>query len=338
MSQSFSSINTYLRCPKQFWYKYIQNLQRKRKNKTLHQGTVIHHMLMSGFLAMQLGEDVWTYVEEAVNALVVEAGSGPVYDEEVQETVAMIIESAQIVHRYFEQADWLGWEILHVEEEFLIEIDGEEVSFTPDLVVRDPHGKVWVVDHKSTTSMPDGLAFASHQSLLYLAGLRAHYPEAVGFLFNFLRKKLPTEPRLNKTRTKESGLYHVNNLKAIDTEYEILFQFIQDEAPELFANEDHKRRLAELRDAGSKFFMTKRVLASDHALSQIVEETSWVVKDINSATHYPRVLRDDGGYTSCEKCEFQPICMADLLDLNSQVVLMDYEPREEKNPYESEDV
>jgi RecB family exonuclease len=342
MSQySYSDLNSYLRCPRQYWYRAIQKIQRVRKDATLHQGTAIHALLMSGFLAMQRGDSVlpavseqWVELDEAV---LDDFSAFPAEAEPVRD---MLAESYSIVQRYFEQVDWTGWTVLHVEEEFTVTVDGRIITFTPDLVMEDPHGKVWVVDHKSTNSIPEELPFANQQSLLYFAGVQAHYPNAVGFLFNYLRKKLPTEPRLNKTKDRDTGMYFVNDLNRIDTEFDMLFRFITDEAPELFSDERHKRRLAELRDNPNRFFKTKRVLANEAALNQIVDEAVMVIDKIETDEVYNtwvRVLQDDGGYMSCGKCEFNAICAAELLDFNVEVVLREYEPRDPKNPYETED-
>lgn len=340
LSLSFSDLNTAQRCLLKFYYRHVRRLQSKHKNVTLTEGTAIHRMLMAGFLSIQNGEHWSLGVAEESARLLKEAATWAFADE-MADAEEMVKKDAWIVTGYFERNPFEGWTILHVEEEFQVEIDGETVTFTPDLVVRDPEGHVWIIDHKSTSSIPeDGPPFASQQSLLYFAGVRAFYPEAVGFLFNYLRKKLPTQPRLNKNRTKDTGLYHINNLKAIDTTFELLYEFIKTEAPELLDEPSHKMRLAELRDAPDRWYYTKRVLANDHALSRIVEESSWIVKQINDAiehNRFPRTLNEDRGYLSCGKCEFEPICRAELLDLNTDVVLMDYEPRDEKNPYEGDD-
>jgi len=340
MSLSFSDLNTAQRCLMQYHYRVVRRLQSKHKNMTLQQGTVIHKLLMRGFLNLQTEMAWYSGMDDEKEGLLIEAATWAFADELVEITT-LIEESIEIVDGYFQRNPFDGWEILHVEEEFQIKIEDVDITFTPDLVARDPNGSVWIIDHKSTSGVPEeGIPFASQQSLLYFAGVKAFYPEAKGFLFNYLRKKLPTEPRLNKTRTKESGLYHVNNLNAIDTTFEVLFEFIDKEAPELFAEPNHKRRLAELRDGPERFYYTKRVLANEHALSQIVEESSWIVKQIDHAEEtgeFPRTLREDRGYTSCSRCEFESICRAELLDLNTELVLMDYEPRDEKNPYESEE-
>lgn len=339
MSLSYSDINTFLRCGKQYEYRSIRKLQRKRTDAVLRQGTAIHALLMNGFLALQREDDIMFGVEEQYGELLEEVMVTMPFVDEREVALDMVADSFNIVQRYFDQADWEGWTVLHVEEEFSITIDGEEITFTPDLVLRDPQGNVWIVDHKSTDTIdPAGVPFSSQQSLLYLAGVRAHYPETVGFLFNYLRKKLPTEPRLNKTKT--DGIYQVNDLNRIDTTYEMLLDFLRTEAPELLDHPRHRERLAELRDQTDRWFATRRVLTNEAALEQMVEETSWAVEAIHRAEEteqFIRVLRDDRGYTSCSRCEFNELCAAELLDFNTEFVLREYEPREPKNEYESDD-
>ena len=299
----------------------------------------MHRFLMAGMLAIQKGTDA--FVEEGLEwGKMMDEAEG-MFADELEEFKAMLQESLTIVRSYFEQADWTDWEILHVEEEFSVTIDAEPVTFTPDLVARDRNGKVWVWDHKSTSSVPqNGIPFASQQSLLYLAGVRVFYPEAAGFIFNFLRKKLPMQPRLNKTKKKADAFYAINNLNKIDTTYEILMAFVRDEAPELTADLDTKRRLAELRDNPSRFFYEETVMVTDQALVNIVEDSSMVIKNISGSEmrgEYPRTLIEDGGYRSCGRCEFNAICQAEMLDWNTDIVLEMYEDRDPKNEYETED-
>ena len=89
-----------------------------------------------------------------------------------------------------------------------------------------------------------------------------------------------------------------------------------------------------------RWYWTSRVLVNEAALSQIVEETSWVVNDLIRAEaneRFPRNLQEDRGYLSCGKCEFEPLCSAELGGLDTRHILDDYEDREEKNPYEEDD-
>lgn len=339
---SFSDIATYRRCPKRFFYRAINDLQRKKKSTNLYLGSEIHEMLKIFFLGLQGGqtreEAVW-----AVDLYVENLGDWETYpelfeDESIEQGV-LANEAYAIVVRYLDQADFTDWEILHVEEQFYITLEnGVVISITPDLVVRDPSGAVWVIDHKSTSRMPvDGIPFGDFQAMLYLAGVSAVYPETKGFIYNRLRKKLPTVPRLNKTINKETGLYWVNNLKKIDTTYEMLMDFITAEAPVLLTNQDHALRLAELREDTGRWFWTETVYNNETAIDTIIEETSNTVQQAGADTVFSRNLYEDNGWNSCSKCEFARLCQADLLGWDTQQILLeDFEPRDAKNPYEGE--
>ncbi len=339
MAYSFSDLNTAQRCLKRYEYRTVRRLQRKARATTLTQGSMMHRFLMHGFLNLQRG-DLWVKGVETLLDEMLEEGEAVLFEDESVQYENLLRESLDLVRSHFERNPFDGWEILHVEEEFQVWIDGEVVTFTPDLVARDEFGKVWIIDHKSTSGMPEpGVPFATQQSLLYFAGVRAFYPEAVGFLFNFLRKKLPTEPRLNKTKNRASGMYHVNNLKSIDTTYEVLAAFIKAEAPELWGHPEHMERLAELRDAPERWYWQSKVLTNDVALDTTIDETSMVIQSVTMARlnkAYPRNLQEDRGYLSCSKCEFVDLCAAELMGQVTRHILLDFEKREEKNPYESD--
>ena len=339
---SFSAIATYRRCPKKFFFREINDLQKIKKSTALYLGSEIHEMLKIYFLALQQGKDydeAWWEVIDYKDTLGDWESYPDLFEDESIEQGVLAEEAFDIVQRYIKQADFTDWEILHVEEEFYITLDtGVVISFTPDLVVRDPSGSVWVVDHKSTSSLPtEGIPFGDLQALLYLAGVSSLYPETKGFIYNRLRKKVPTQPRLNKTKDKASGLYFVNNLNNIDTTYELLMDFLTRNAPELLADQRHALRIAELREDTGRFFWTETIYRNDEAIATIVEEAANTVEQANADTVFSRNLYEDNGWLSCSRCPFARICQADLLGWDiTQILEEDYEVRDEKNPYESE--
>jgi hypothetical protein len=339
---SFSDIATYRGCPKKFYFRSILDLQRKAKSSALYLGSEIHEMLKIYFLGLQSGqtqeEAIW-----AVDLYRENLGDWETYPElfedESIEQGQLADEAYSIVIRYLEQAEFADWEILHVEEQFYITLDtGTVISFTPDLVVRDPSGTVWVVDHKSTSNLPtEGIPFGDLQAMLYLAGVSSLYPETKGFIFNRLRKKVPTTPRLNKTKDKATGFYFINNLNNIDTTYELLMDFITAEAPELLTDQRHVLRLAELRESSGRFFWTETVYKTGDAIDTIIDEASNSVDQAGRDTIYSRNLQEDGGWNSCSRCPFARLCQADLLGWDTdQIILEDYEQRDPKNEYDGE--
>ena len=341
---SFSDIATYRRCPKKFFYRAINDLQKVKKSTNLYLGNLIHEMLKIYFLALQGGADydeAWYRVIDEAERLGDWETFPDLFEDESREQGELAQQALDIVRRYIEQADFSEWEILHVEEQFYITLDtGIIISFTPDLVVRDPSGAVWVVDHKSTSRMPtEGIPFGDLQAMLYLAGVSSLYPECKGFIYNRLRKKVPTTPRLNKTKDKASDIYYVNNLKHIDTTYDILLDFITVHAPELLTNQAHALRLAELREDTGRFFWTETVYKNETAIATIIEEVANTVEQAGADTVFSRNLYEDNGWNSCSACPFARLCQADLLGWDTtQILAEDYEPRDPKNSYEGEAV
>jgi hypothetical protein len=259
------------------------------------------------------------------------------FEEELKDAAKELDLIVKVVERYVEQYTE-DWEVLHVEEEFLYILPNNEVvTFTPDLVVRDKNGAVWIIDHKTTSrGVEGGIPFGDMQSLLYYAGVRELYPECAGFIFNRLRKKIPTKPRLTKT-----GKTRVADLERIDTTYEVLRDFLQDKAPGLLSDPAHQRRLAKLRDQGDRFFWTEQVYVNDATVEAVVADVAHLANEIvgpgmPGKYHYPRHLLESNGYKDCRKCPYQRLCHAELVGWDTETILEeDYKPRGPKNEYES---
>lgn len=335
---SYSSINTYQRCPKKAYYRMVMDIQPKRRATALFNGINGHEFLKVFFLGLQAGEtkeEAWSAVIDAASYLTAEARKYT-FDDELLDAEKEIDSMLQIIKRYIDQYVE-DWEILHVEEEFLILLDsGRVITFTPDLVVRDRNGFVWIIDHKTTSGLPEGgLPFGDTQALLYYAGVKSLYPETRGFIFNRIRKKIPTQPRLTKT-----GKVRVADLARIDTTYEVLRDWLKENAPALLSDPAHQRRLAELRDQPDKFFWTEQIITNDETVDNILKDVDFVLAQMETSAkvgHYPRNLQENHSYMSCSKCPYRSLCKAELLGWDVQPLLEeDFEPADPKNPYEGE--
>lgn len=350
---SFSDIQCYGRCPMQYYNRKALRIQRKQRSVALFQGSKTHNGLQEFFLAYRDGETfetAWAIMMDWFEAEITQADEHPMlFAEEQASAVEIIREAMYFASQYLihKEEEIKTWTILHVEEEFITVLDnGDVVSFTPDLIIQDKNGFIWIVDHKTTSKMPqNGVPFADLQALLYYAGVRELYPNLRGFIFSYMRKKIPTEPRLNKTHNKESkvfGEYFVNNLKSIDTTYEILRDFLLKEAPALMGEPSHQQRLAELRDNDERFFWEDRLTPSDDQVAEVLGDVIGTLEFLEmSRTQniWPRVILNDlAGVQACGKCEFNRICHTQMLGWNVEMVLADeYEPRDPKNEYESEE-
>ena len=322
---SFSDINTFARCPKSYDYRVNQKLQARRRSVPLTMGSLVHEQIQ-GFYLGHLG-DVRIEQENRLQGEVVE------FDDALMSLAVLVEDATSLVNRYIQHYSTDTWQPLHVEEQFFVQLagNGRVLSFTPDLVVSDPNGDVWVVDHKTTSKRypraPQPMDNMTHQPLLYLAGVQSVYPECRGFVFDFLRKKTPTAPRLTKQGT-------VADINRIDTTAEMLVQFMMDEAPHLLDDPVHLNRAAELRIT-NPYFWRQTVYATPQLLAQGMADVMDWVTAMNYATAgdlYPR------SFQGCDRCEFAPLCHAELLVLPGvdDIKTTQYQPREPKNVYEAE--
>ncbi len=319
MEISYSELQTYQRCPKK--YEYSLSIQRKAVAVPLALGIMVHRLLQEFY---QAG---WPGMEDEIETLRENFAENPyVIDDDLLTFEDLLTDAEFLVTAYFPHYNEdEGWEVLHIEEQFSIELGEHTLTFTPDLIVRDQSGQVWVVDHKTTAVLPDpGTPFGELQAMIYVSAVKKMYPETAGFLFNYLRKKRPRVPRITKTAP-----YRVADLARIDTTYEVLRDWIREFHPELETEPAHARRLAELR-GNNKFFLREYVMTTPVLEAQVLNEArTWLAqmaRDRNPLRVFGGKLY---GIMACVKCPYQAICNADLLGWDREaVILQQYEPRD----------
>lgn len=330
MSHSYSKINTYAECPAEYRYKYILDMQLKRKNPNFFRGIAAHDILRDWFLDQRGRGHVFgdsdLFVDQWVRNYLATVGEIE-FTDQLFDVTKEVEQMGEYVKGFLRLKVFDDWEILHVEEEFVVEIDNQQVTFTPDLVARDPSGVVWVTDHKTSDKQMDRDALDMRpQALLYFVGVSQFY-NVGGFIFNYIRKKMPTKPRLNKTGKKA-----VTDLNRIDTTYEMLYEFVKEN--DLLDDMAHRRRLAELRDKGNTFYFQHPFYITSDMAEESLKDTAQRINLMRYSIkndYWPRTIQPLNG---CKRCEFFSICTTELTGGNTELVLQWYEPRDEKNPYE----
>lgn len=328
-SVSFSKTDTYAKCPALFSYKYVRRLQPVYTNMNLFIGIRAHDILAAWYRNQQetggVTFDPADFVAEFLDQYWDERDISMLLQDELIEQRKEVEAIGQVVTRYLNKGLYDDWQILHVEEEFSITMapDQQVMTFTPDLVAQDPDGFIWIIDHKTTSSHIDPDAFeVKPQALFYYMGLQEYYPNVVGFRFNYIRKKVPTEPRLNKTGPKK-----VNNLNRIDTDYDTLYAFCAENG--LLDDEDHRARLAELRDHDSFFFEHIKYITDDMIGATLDDLESRIALMHLSVDQelFPRTIQPLNG---CKRCDFHSLCFTEMTNGNVDIVMDYYEPREDK--------
>lgn len=199
-----SMVKTFRRCPKQAEYKYIHRLLPKRLGSPLKRGTWVHALLE----AKGKGEDwrkVHAHYTRQFNEL---------FDEEKDYYGDMPREIMTIFKSYLWHYKDDPWEWIDTEFQLEGELpDGTLARGKIDALIRDKHGKLWLVDNKTHKTLPNfNFRLRDTQSGVYLWLAQQNNLEVEGFIWNYLRWKAPTVPKLlqNGKRITDS---------AVDTDY-----------------------------------------------------------------------------------------------------------------------
>lgn len=347
MKESYSSIQDYQRCPKKYEWRNVVHIQPRRRNSAFFWGSEAHGMFQNFCIDIQTGWDqhvALNRLEDYIAARCAEVDDDLLlFEDEKITATQMIEEAAAMVRRYLTKYHDETWEILHVEEQFTYETtEGTVVTFTPDLVIRDRNGNVWIVDWKTTKgsvpNIPD-IPFDDLQALTYAAGVKPMYPELKGFIFIRLRKKTPSQPRLN-TRKSKDGWIWVNNLKALDTTYEILYEFLESEAPDLLKHKAHALRLAELRTA-ERYHWRETIIVTDTMITEAAVQLDIAAGHMSMSAEtgdYYRVYSPNP-FDGCARCPYHSLCRSDLVGWDTGAIIEEeYEPRDMSyKEYETEE-
>jgi hypothetical protein len=299
---SYSDLSTLQRCARRFKYRVIDNLESVTPNRPLETGTLVHKLLAARYTQ---NAQAIVDLEDQVNEWMLD------WDNH-QVAVAAWNEAVRLMELYAQK--WQdNWEILHCEEEFYVTLmNGMVVRVTPDLVIRDlDTNQVWIVDHKTTSSYSEERREPDLQTYLYFEAVSALYPECAGFMYNQMRTKIPTQPSLIKDRTR------VSDLNRIDTTFELLYEFVANEAPHLFDTDAVKLRLAELK-AKDRFFWRDWIpLTHSDAVLEDVEAITELLKFTLEQDKFPRTFLHGAGYQACNRCPFWILCQLELREADN---------------------
>ena len=173
------------------------------------------------------------------------------------------------------------------------------------MIVRDKRdGTVSCWDHKSNKTLPDTeWRNTDIQSTLYLWALNELDIKVDQFIFNYIRTKPPTVPRMTK-----SG--RMSKVK-IETDYPTLKNFIEENDLEMT---DELAAWLESLKSSSNFYkritIAKPKLVTDTMISELYSTATMInFMDSKDDLAYFRVLSK-----ACDwDCSFQDLCNADLM-------------------------
>lgn len=313
-SISHSFLEVAQRCERKKEYRYVRGYHRRVKGVKLERGTWIHELLAAYYRALQEGHSTPTaYAAQAHQKMLTEKWN-KLFDEEKDQLGADFPDTCwSIFERYVQH--WKSVDehnirkILFVEKDLKVRVPWLPVPFhfKCDLVYLDRIGNVWIVDHKVVGTVPDEESrMLDTQGPRYILSLedfllqRGVKIRGVGMIYDYIRDRLPTEPKLLKDGSLSKD-------KRIDTDYATYKAAIERHG---LNPEDYREILDHISRNQKLFFERWPVAKSRERLEQERRDMqAEALKHLPAKDYYPRTL--DRSRCSWD-CEYKDICLLEL--------------------------
>lgn len=324
-----SMLKSFARCPKQTQYKYVERLKRRYVNTRdlpLKRGTWVHALLQTHYE----GGD-WKETHRQLSERF-----GELFDEERDALGDLPRECARIMRSYLwhygaNRDDRMhGWDVEAVE--FVVECpwpDGVGLyRGRVDVLVRDAYG-LWIVDHKTHKTLPD-LAFRllDFQSVLYIWAAREMGYPVDGFIWNYIRTKAPTEPKL-----VDVNRHPRLSTAAIDTDWPTYYTTVKhlgrlDDPVAITKLKYLKSQRWEHGKVQSSPFFRRDVLEKDDAMIERVVHSAMRTRDAMRSYDWGATTSRGDNFIretverhvdrSCDWCQYQDLCATELFGGNAR--------------------
>lgn len=300
-------VRTAQRCQMQYLYKFEDMLAPNRPGIPLKRGSWIHELL----------EIHYTGGDWRLHHMKLRAQFLKMFEEEREYYGDLPDHCNRLMRGYL-----LKWaeedknmRIICAEQEFTVKLPhGHTLQFKVDLVTEDEYG-VWLWEHKTHKTIPrSDYRFLDVQTTRYLYGLAKNGLRPTGILWNYLRTKPPTVPKL----TPKTGV--LSNRK-IDTE---LYTYLVTLKKLGLNPRNHRDKINWLRRS-EEYFRRVRTPRPWSVVNQLVREAVVTADRIERGIQPVRSVD-----RTCEyACSYKDLCITDLYGGDSEsLIKANYHTRE----------
>lgn len=321
-----SGLKTFRRCHRCWFYKYVEELVKKKKGSALLRGTCCHAMIE----AKANGKDPWIpyeeFIKENKNIFLEE-------EEEYGNMEDMICNIMEGYFRHYKNDELTPIEIngKFAEHKFSIQLtDGIILEGVIDMVAKDKSDRIWLVDHKTHKNIPTGdIAYSNMQSALYAWAMYnlKEFPNPDGVCWNYIRWKEPTQPTLLKDGTMSK--------KKIDTTWTVYSKALREQGLDPKDYEDMK----EILDSRENEFYVRQYLPlNENIISGVLADAKTTALQIKELEFHNKDDFDRNLTRDCSWCEYYSLCQAELRGLDTDFIRKaDYQKKQELE-VEDEDI
>lgn len=295
---SNSKVNTWRKCHRAFYYKYVMKLRPKKKGIALRRGSIIHECIE----AYDSGKS-WRkpfrafskqFYKETLQEEIVENGDIPRMVEELMENYQALYENDGLTY--------LGNEV-HFE---LPLMPGVVIEGYLDALVEDEKGSVWPKETKTYKKNPDyDFLMLNTQSALYTWAVQELGYQPKGTLWDIIRAKEPTRPQF----LKDGNL----SKKAIDSTPYTVEKAIQEAGLDPQNYQDLLRKVS-----FENYFRRYPVRVNPTVVKGIMDDFKSTAKEILKSG---QKLKDRNLGKGCAWCDYKSICQSDLMGLDTDFII-----------------
>lgn len=183
---SHSEVTSFVSCERMHFYGYGMELEPITTAKPLIIGVLGHRTLEVYFTAILDGEPHELASERAKTYLL--GQMTPFNTEEVKLV-------ADAVNFFLKINPFNGWMVLVIEKEFVLDCGDYKYPFVVDLLLKDPRGRIVLVDHKFVYDFMSNTTMALQTQMdKYIGALRALGYNVEYYIYNMLRYRSIKEP------------------------------------------------------------------------------------------------------------------------------------------------
>lgn len=200
------------------------------------------------------------------------------------------------------------------------------------IVRKRDDGTLWLFETKTTRSIMElqkTLAFDEQAGGYIYAAQQMMGEQIYGVIYNIIRKKKPTMPKVLK-----NGMLSKN--MSIDTTLAYYWHAIQEHHEDLTREEqieEYKDILATLREKGNTFFSRTVIRRTPEEIDELVRNLHTVSLEMTRAS---TPMYSSPGWTNCTFCRFKAPCLAYNSGADYESILEhEYRPRKDRvlRPY-----
>jgi len=307
-SISHSKLKDWKWCRQLYYYRYVEGLRPRKKSNSLYMCSMIHDMLKIFNKGGEWKKVLKGYEEQFSKLFIAE-----------QEELGDIVGSAERIMEGYINKSGDPLPFISIEEKIkgIKFVRGTDLPIKTDGVVED-NGQ-WLIEHKSTKKFSsDQISLFNPQGILYLWGLRQTGIKIKGIIWDYVRTKPPTIPRVLKDGT-------VSRKQNIDTDYDTYLNTVIASGGDA---EDYVDFLDMLKNREEIFYRRTVLVVPEPTIKLVIDDLKQTAVEISRLQYYP--TRNISTIT-CRGCQFRRVCEAVLNNLDAEFIKKkDFKIREVK--------